>query len=83
MATTFREALKIAKAKYPHRINRYEEYEKYFIFSCDDGGEHVGGEYSPIVIRKSDAAALNYTSVFFGLWPDAEDIGEPIAEGAL
>lgn len=83
MATAFREALKIAQAKYPHRINHYEEYEKYFVFECDDGREHVGGDFSPIVIRKSDGAALNYAPIFFDLSPDAEDVGEPIAEGRL
>lgn len=83
MATTFREALKIAQAKYPHRINRYEEYEKYFVFDRDDGREHVGGDFSPIVIRKSDGAALNYAPIFFNLGHDAEDVGEAIAEGKL
>ena len=83
MATTFREALKIAQAKYPHRINHYEEYEKYYVFWCDDGREHVGGDFSPIVICKSDAEVLNYAPIFFNLDPNAEDVGEVIAEGAL
>lgn len=83
MATTFSEALRIAQARYPHCINHYEEYEKYFVYEHDDGREHVGGDFSPIVIRKSDAAALNYAPIFFDLGPDAEDIGEAIAEGNL
>lgn len=83
MATTFREALKTAQAKYPHRINHYEEYDKYFVFEHDDGREHVGGDFSPVVIRKSDGVALNYAPIFFDLSPDAEDVGEVIAEGAL
>ena len=83
MATTFHEALKIAQAKYPHRINHYEEYEDYFVFDHDDGREHVGGDFSPIVIRKADAASLNYAPIFFKLSPDAENVGEVIAEGTL
>lgn len=83
MATTFREALKIARSKYPHRINYYEEYEDYFVFGCDDGNVHVGGDFSPIVIRKSDARALNYAPVFFDFSPGAEDVGEVIAKGTL
>lgn len=83
MAATFREALKIAKKLYPHRINHYEEYEDYFVFECDDGNDHVGGDYSPIVIRKSDSEALAYAPIFFDLSPDADDVGEVIAEGKL
>ena len=83
MATTLREALKIAQAKYPHRINHYEEYEDYFVFDHDDGREHVGGDFSPIVIRKADAVALNHAPIFFNLSPDAEDVGEVIAEGTF
>lgn len=83
MATTFREALEIAKGLYPHRINHYEEYEGYFVFEHDDGREHVGGEFSPIVIRKSDSAALAYAPIFFNLGPDAEDVGDIIAEGEI
>ena len=83
MTTSFREALKIAKNKYPHRINHYEEYEKYYVFDTTDCFEHVGGEYSPIVIRKSDAEALAYAPIFFNLDVDAEDVGEVISEGML
>ena len=35
------------------------------------------------MIRKADAAALNYAPIFFNLSPDAEDVGEVIAEGTL
>ncbi len=83
MATTFCEALNIARSLYPHRINHYEEYGNYFVFECDDGDIHVGGDFSPIVIRKSDAKALNYAPIFFDLSPDAEDVGELISEGTL
>lgn len=67
----------------PHPINRYEEYERYFVFERDDGREHVGGEYSPIVIRKSDGAALSYSSMFFGVFDDEEDVGEVVSEGMV
>lgn len=83
MAVSFDEALKIAQEKYPHRINHYEEYEKYFVFDHDDGVERVGGDYSPIVIRKSDAEALNYAPIFFNLDADAEDVGEVVSEGNM
>lgn len=83
MATTFDEALEIARGKYPHEINHYEEYEDYFVFDCDDGEEHIGGDLAPIVIRKSDSAALNYASVFFDLSNDAEDVGDVLSEGRI
>lgn len=83
MAVTFSEALDIAKAKYPHSINHYEEYKDYFVFDCEDGVEHIGGDYSPIVIRKSDGAALNYAPIFFNLDVDAEDIGEIVSEDQI
>ena len=83
MATFLRDALKIAQSKYPHKINRYEEYRDYYVFECDDGREHVGGDYSPIVIRKSDGAALNYAPIFFDLDEEAGDVGEIIAEGDI
>lgn len=83
MAVEFREALKIATQKYPHSINHYEEYENYFVFDFDDGKEYVGGELSPIVIRKADGAALNYAPVFFDFSDDAEDVGEMVREGKL
>ena len=83
MATTFHKALEIAQARYPHRINYYEEYEKYYVFGCDDGREHVGGDFDPIVIRKSDAQALNYAPIFFNFSADAEDVGDVIAQGTL
>lgn len=81
MTTTFEQALEIAKAKYPHEINHYEEYKDCFVFDYDDGEIRTGGELSPIVIRKSDSEALNYESVFFDLSDDAEDAGEIILEG--
>lgn len=37
----------------------------------------------PIVIRKSDMAALNYEPIFFNMDADAEDPGDPISEGAI
>lgn len=83
MAVSFEQALEIAKAKYPHQINYYEEYADYFVFGCDDGSEYDGGEYSPIVIRKSDSMALNYVPVFFNLDADAESPGEIISEGEI
>lgn len=83
MATIFEEALEIAKGKYPHAINHYEEYEDYYVFDYDDGRERTGGVLSPVVIRKSDSAALNYASVFFDLSDEAEDVGEVISEGRV
>lgn len=83
METAFDEALRIAKDKYPHPINHYEEYAEYFVFEYDDGIERVGGTKSPIVIRKSDGAALNYAPIFFNMDADAEDPGEPINEGSI
>ncbi|WP_337426359.1 hypothetical protein [Slackia isoflavoniconvertens] len=83
MAVSFREALKIAQNKYPYRINHCEEYEKYFVFDFDDGTEYVGGDRSPIVIRKSDSAALNYAPIFFNLDADAEDVGDAVSEGYI
>lgn len=83
MTVTFDEALAIARGKYPHDINRYEEYADYFVFSQDDGVVRYGGEYSPIVIRKHDGAALNYAPIFFNLDSEAEDPGEIVAEGDI
>ena len=83
MAISFCEALEIAQEKYPYRINHYEEYEKYFVFDFDDGTEYVGGDRSPIVIRKSDSAALNYAPIFFDPDADAEDVGPVISEGTV
>ena len=83
MNSSFDKAFKVASEKYPHRINYYEEYEKYFVFGFDDGVEHVGGELSPIVIRKSDYEALSYAPIFFNLDPDAEDVGETVSEGKI
>lgn len=83
METTFEQALEIAKSKYPYPINHYEEYADYYVFDHDDGVERIGGMYSPVVIRKSDGAALNYASIFFNMDADAEDVGDPIAEGIL
>lgn len=64
MTEAFNKALEIAKAKYPHTIDHYEEYGDYFVFDYDDGTTRVGGELSPIVIRKSDFAPLNYAPIF-------------------
>ena len=83
MGVTFEEALVTAQAKYPHPINHYEEYERYFVFGHDNGEERVGGECAPIVIRKSDGAALNYLTMFFRVFDDEEDVGEVLSEGAL
>lgn len=83
MTVSFERALEIAKAYYPHPINHYEEYENYFVFDHDDGVEHVGGTFSPIVVRKSDGMALNYESVFFNMAEDAEDVGDALSEGTL
>lgn len=83
MATLFDKALQIAKEKYPHEINHFEEYENYFVFDYDDGKERTGGEFSPIVIRKSDFAALNYAPIFFNLSEDAEDVGDVLTEGNI
>jgi hypothetical protein len=83
MGVSFREALKIAQDKYPHQINHFEEYEKYFVFEFDDGIERIGGELSPIVIRKADGMALNYAPIFFDLSEDAEDVGEAVSEGMI
>lgn len=83
MTVSFERALEIAKADYPHPINHYEEYENYFVFDHDDGVEHVGGTFSPIVVRKSDGMALNYESVFFNMAEDAEDVGDTLREGTL
>jgi hypothetical protein len=83
MTTLFDEALEVARARYPHEINHYMEYEGYFVFEHDDGTEHDGGTLSPIVIRKSDLAALNYAPIFFNMDPDAEDVGDVIAEGEV
>lgn len=81
METSFDEALKLAKEKYPYPINHYEEYRDYFVFEYDDGRAHDGGPTSPIVIRKSDMAALNYAPIFFDISADAEDVGDVLAEG--
>ena len=83
MVVSFDKALKIAQEKYPHRINHYEEYKKYFVFVHNDGIKRMGGDYSPIVIRKSDAQALNYAPIFFNLYADAEDVVEVISEGSV
>lgn len=83
METAFDKALEVAKEKYPHRINHYEEYRDYFVFMHIDGTEYVGGTTSPIVIRKSDMAALNYAPIFFDMDADAEDVGDVLAEGEV
>ena len=53
------------------------------MFDFDDGTEYVGGDRSPIVIRKSDSAALNYAPIFFNLDADAEDVGDAVSEGYI
>ncbi|MDD7583837.1 MAG: hypothetical protein PUJ78_03225 [Coriobacteriaceae bacterium] len=83
MTATFKQALDIAKSKYPHEINHYEEYKDYFVFDYDDGEVRTGGPLSPVVVRKSDSEALNYESVFFDLSDDAEDVGGIISEGHI
>lgn len=83
MKTSFDEALRVAREKYPHPINHYEEYEDYYVFDHVDGMTHDGGSQSPIVIRKSDMAALNYAPIFFNMDEDAEDVGDIIAEGEV
>lgn len=83
MEVTFDEAYKIAKEKYPHKINYYEEYANYWVFFDSDCPEHTGGDYSPIVIRKSDAEALNYAPIFLNCNAEAEDVGDIISEGKL
>ena len=83
MEASFQEALKIAQDKYPHQINHFEEYEKYFVFEFDDGIERIGGDLSPIVIRKADGMALNYAPIFFDLGEDAEEVGEVVREGTI
>lgn len=81
MAATFEEALELAREKYPYPINHYWEYRDYFVFKYDDGTEHEGGPTSPIVIRKTDMAALNYAPIFFNMDVNAEDVGGVLAEG--
>ena len=83
MEVSFQDALRIAQSKYPHQINHFEEYEKYFVFEFDDGIERIGGELSPIVIRKADGMALNYAPIFFDLGEDAEEVGEVVREGTI
>lgn len=83
MANSFDEALQVARKKYPHPITFFEEYKDYYVFGCDDGEEHVGGTMSPIVVRKSDLAALNYAPIFFNMDVDAEDVGDPIFQGEV
>lgn len=83
MSVSFSQALEIAKSKYPHPINHYEEYEDYYVFDYDDGTVHTGGTKSPVVIRKSDGMALNYAPIFFNLSADAEDVGDAIKEGVI
>lgn len=83
MDPRFDQALEVAREKYPHQINHYEEYKDYYVFEYNDGTYHVGGTMSPIVIRKSDLAALNYAPIFFNMDADAEDVGDVLSEGAV
>ncbi|MBR2836137.1 MAG: hypothetical protein IKE43_10600 [Coriobacteriales bacterium] len=84
MESSFNEALKVATEKYPHKINYYEEYKDYYVFGYDDGIEHTGGTKSPIVIRKADMVALNYSpAIFFHLDASAEDVGDILSKGEI
>ena len=83
MAVSFEEAFEIARKRYRHQINHFEEYEKYVVFFNTQCSEYTGGDYSPIVIRKSDGRALLYAPIFFNFDADAEDVGEIIAEGVI
>ena len=83
MTVSYEEAFQIAKAKYPHKINHYEEYKKYYVFFNTKCAEYTGGDYSPIVIRKSDGRALNYAPIFFNFNADAEKVGDIIADGEI
>ena len=83
MKVSLKEALKIAQKKYPHKINYYEEYKNYYVFEYNDGITRTGGDYSPIVIRKKDAEALNYAPLFFDFSEDAEDVGDVVSEGHI
>ena len=83
MEASLKEALTVAQGLYPHPINHYEEYEGYFVFDHDDGVERTGGEFSPIVIRKTDMTPLNYAPIFFNMDADAEDVGDVVVEGRI
>ena len=83
MAVSFEEAFEIARKRYRHQINHFEEYEKYFVFENDDHPLGIGGDYSPVVIRKSDGEILHYVPILFNLDGSAEDVGEIIAEGVI
>ena len=83
MAVSFEEAFEIAQEKYPHKINHYEEYEKYFVFENDDHPLGIGGDYTPVVIWKSDGEILHYVPIFFNLDGSAEDVGDVISEGEI
>lgn len=83
MTASFDRALAVARERFPYEINHFEEYEKYYVFENLDSPECTGGPSSPIVIRKSDMAALNYAPIFFNMDTDAEDVGDILAEGSL
>lgn len=83
MTVSYEEAFAIAREKYPHEINYFEEYEKYFVFFNTKCAEYTGGDYSPVVIRKSDGSALLYAPIFFNLDADAEKVGDVISEGEI
>ena len=84
VGASFEEALEAARERYPHPINHFVEYRDYFVFEYDDGSQHDGGTQTPIVIRKSDMAALCFNPFFFlGLNADAEDAGEILREGEV
>lgn len=83
MDISFDKALEKAKSLYPLPIDHYEEYANYYVFEQMQDVEQIGGPSSPIVIRKSDGAALNYEPVFFNMSEDAEDVGDVMSEGNL
>ena len=84
MGELFDGALEVASARYPYPINRYEEYRDYFVFAYDDGRVRDGGPQSPIVVRKSDLAALTWDAAFFlGLDAGVESAGDVLAEGEV
>jgi hypothetical protein len=43
MSCSFDQALSIAREKYPHPINHYQEYSDNYVFDNVDGAVHVGG----------------------------------------
>lgn len=63
---TFEEAYKIAKVLKPN-IDGCIEYEKGYVFGCQDDDHYEGGQgHSPVVILKKDGKAIPMV-VFVGL----------------